>query len=53
IDQRRGGEQLGGVNRTVGGLEGAEYSYCDAYADLEAALRYVLTEGYRGVRIVW
>ncbi len=53
IDQRRGGGQLGGVNRTVEALEGAEYSYCDAYADLEAALRYVIAEGYRGVRIAW
>jgi len=53
IDQRRGGEQLGGINRTVGALEGAEYSYCDAYADLEAALGYVMTEGYSGVRIAW
>jgi alpha-beta hydrolase superfamily lysophospholipase len=53
IDQRRGGEQPGGINRTVAALEGAEHSYCDAYADLEAALRYVMTEGYSGVRIAW
>ena len=29
-DQRRGGDRLGGENRTVAGLGEAEYSYCDA-----------------------
>jgi pimeloyl-ACP methyl ester carboxylesterase len=53
IDQRRGGEALGGVNRTVQALGDVEYSYCEVYLDLEAALRYVIAEGYTGRRVVW
>ena len=54
IDQRRGGDRLGGTNRTVDALQGdTEYSYCDAYPDLEAALAYAIAEGYSGKRIVW
>lgn len=53
IDQRRGGDRLGGTNRTVDGLDASEYGYCDAYPDLEAALSYVKQEGYTGKRIAW
>ena len=39
-DQRRGGTRLGGQNRTVSEAGDATYSYCDAYPDLVAALRF-------------
>lgn len=53
IDQRRGGDRLGGTNRTVDQLEASEYGYCDVYPDLEAALTYVKVQGYTGKRIAW
>lgn len=53
IDQRRGGDRLGGTNRTVDQLEASEYGYCDVYPDLEAALSYVKEQGYTGKRIAW
>jgi dienelactone hydrolase len=40
IDQRRGGSRLGGVNRTVEGVGDADFSYCQVYPDLVAALRF-------------
>ncbi len=40
IDQRRGGDRFGGENRTIAGLGDREFTYCQAYADLEAALAY-------------
>jgi pimeloyl-ACP methyl ester carboxylesterase len=39
IDQRAGGDMLGGENRTAHAL-GGDPHYCDAYPDLEAALAY-------------
>ena len=53
IDQRRGGSRLGGTNRTVAALEGRSFTYCEAYADLEAAFSYVGELGLTGKRIVW
>jgi pimeloyl-ACP methyl ester carboxylesterase len=53
IDQRTGGSYFGGENRTMAALEDDEYSYCDAYPDLEAALRYVVEEGFTGPRFAW
>jgi alpha-beta hydrolase superfamily lysophospholipase len=53
IDQRSGGTRLGGVNRTASALEGASPSYCDAYPDLEAALAFVIANGFEGPRVVW
>ena len=53
IDQRRGGDRLGGTNRTVDELEASEFGYCDVYPDLEAALTYVKEQGYTGKRIAW
>lgn len=53
VDQRNGGSQFGGENRTVEGESGEQYSYCDAYPDLEAALEYVSDEGYNGSRYAW
>lgn len=53
VDQRSGGDALGGVNRTVAAMAEAEYSYCDAYLDLEAALGYADREGFAGPIIAW
>jgi pimeloyl-ACP methyl ester carboxylesterase len=40
IDQRQGGSRLGGENRTVAALGDREFTYCEAYPDLVAALAY-------------
>ena len=53
IDQRSGGDRFGGVNRTMAGLERQDYGYCEAYPDLEAALRYMRAEGFDGPLAVW
>jgi alpha-beta hydrolase superfamily lysophospholipase len=53
IDQRSGGTRLGGVNRTASAFDGGSPSYCDAYPDLEAALAFVIANGFEGPRVVW
>jgi alpha-beta hydrolase superfamily lysophospholipase len=53
IDQRSGGDRFGGGNRTMAGLGGQEFGYCDAYPDLEAALRYARHEGFSGPLAIW
>ncbi|GAB5520777.1 MAG: hypothetical protein RhofKO_30280 [Rhodothermales bacterium] len=54
IDQRSGGDQLGGHNRTVDGLDDpGAHTMCDAYRDLEGALRYVKAAGFTGRRVAW
>jgi len=53
IDQRSGGDRFGMTNRTLAGVEGEEYSYCDAYPDLEAALQFALDSGYTGKIAAW
>jgi pimeloyl-ACP methyl ester carboxylesterase len=40
VDQRKGGDRLGGVNRTASQVDEAELSYCDAYPDLVSTLEY-------------
>ena len=40
IDQRLGAEMFGGVNRTKALVGDRGWGYCDAYPDVEAALRY-------------
>jgi len=53
IDQRAGGDAFGGENRTMAGLDGQKYGYCDAYPDLEAALLYVREKGLSGPLAIW
>ena len=53
IDQRRGGDRFGGLNRTVSRTTGNGYSYCDCYADLEAALRFAHAELEANRIIAW
>jgi len=52
IDQRRGGDVFGGVNRTVAG-DGGDWGYCDARPDVEGALDYVLSRGFEGPIVLW
>lgn len=40
IDQRRGGERFGGINRTAASIDPEAVSYCDVLPDLEAALLF-------------
>lgn len=53
VDLRSGGTRFDGVNRTVEGLQGHDYGYCDAYPDLEAALDQAEKLGFSGPRIAW
>ena len=53
IDQRTGGNRFGHENRTVAGIQDTEYSFCDAYPDLEAALKYALDSGFSGKIAAW
>ncbi len=53
IDQRSGGARLGGINRTVDHRGGRVTGYCEAYPDLEAALRFLLDSGFSGPRVAW
>jgi len=47
VDQRSGGSRFGGTNRTVA-ARGNSTGYCEAYADMEAALSYAQSGGYAG-----
>lgn len=53
IDQRRGGNRFGGVNRTLAGVGDAEYSYCDVYPDLEGTLEFAREYGFTGKVAAW
>ncbi len=51
VDQRSGGKQFGGENRTVA-ARGEKTDYCSAYPDMEAALIYAQTKT-SGPIFVW
>jgi len=53
IDQRRGGDRFDGINRTLAGVEGNDYSYCDVMPDLEAALKFANEYGFSGKTAAW
>lgn len=53
VDQRSGGDRFGGTNRTMAGLDGRDYGYCEAYPDLEAALGYARAAGFNGPLAAW
>lgn len=52
MDQRSGADRFGESNRTVAGLGGKKYSYCEAYPDLLAAVNYASTLS-KGSVAVW
>lgn len=53
IDQRQGGQRYGYFNRTVARNAFQDFSYCDAYPDLIAALDFVVESGFTGQKILW
>jgi dienelactone hydrolase len=54
VDQRRGGDMFGRLNRTLAGAgEARASSYCDVYADLEATLGAARERGFTGPAIAW
>ncbi len=53
IDQRRGGQRYGSYNRTIARMPESNFSYCDAYADLENTLDYLIRSGFSGSKILW
>ncbi|MEQ8205666.1 MAG: alpha/beta fold hydrolase [Woeseia sp.] len=58
IDQRRGGDRFGMFNRTSERFDAQrrsyeDVSYCDAYADLQAALQFADSYGFTGPRVAW
>lgn len=52
-DQRLGGQVYGQYNRTVAMIPNNDFTYCDAYQDMEAALNWVLDSEYEGAKILW
>ncbi|MEZ5344267.1 MAG: hypothetical protein R2681_01815 [Pyrinomonadaceae bacterium] len=50
-DTRQGGNRFG-TNRTMENIR-QEFSYCDAYQDLESTLDFAIKEGFAGKRIAW
>ena len=53
IDQRQGGQTYGSYNRTIANIPDQNYSYCDAYPDLEGALDFLISKAYSGKKILW
>jgi len=53
IDFRKGGQLYGKFNRTISHLEFSDYSYCDAYFDLLAAMDYLDSSGVQTLKILW
>ncbi len=52
IDQRKGGSRLGGENRTAAQVDEGKLTYCDAYPDLVATLKYAKQNFENGI-IIW
>lgn len=52
IDQRQGGQAFGSYNRTVAELDD-DFSFCEAYLDLKAALNFVSEHRYSKHIILW
>jgi pimeloyl-ACP methyl ester carboxylesterase len=53
VDLRGGGERFGSRNRTLDEWKGPKVSYCDEYADVVAAVRYLQDTGFSGPRVIW
>ena len=58
IDQRLGGQMFGGYNRTVSNIGYKDfsyngYTYCDAYPDLESALKFIEKLGFKEKKVLW
>jgi alpha-beta hydrolase superfamily lysophospholipase len=53
IDQRSGGQLFGKHNRTIAEFPKNSFNYCDAYADLESAVKFIIDKKFTGKKIVW
>ncbi len=53
IDQRLGGQTYGSYNRTIAAMPLNEFTYCDAYLDMEGALAFMTKNGFTGPKILW
>ncbi|MEL6192209.1 MAG: alpha/beta fold hydrolase [Bacteroidota bacterium] len=53
IDQRTGGQRYGSYNRTVAQFPLKRYSYCDASADMEAAVEFAKKKVPESKVILW
>lgn len=53
IDQRMGGQLYGEYNRTIAKLPMNNHTYCDAFADMEAAFQFMSKQGFSGKKILW
>lgn len=53
IDLPGGGNRFGVENRTVASRPRSDPSYCDEYGDLEAALAWVASSSFSGLRVLW
>ena len=53
VDLRSGGDAFDTVNRTTAAAGDAEYGYCDAYHDVEAAVDYVANRELTGPLFLW
>ena len=52
VDARMGGDRFGGKNRTAAAVPAGKFTYCDAYRDVEAAVRYA-REQFRAKPVIW
>jgi len=53
VDLRSGGNRFNSSNKTVAELDGKEFSYCEAYPDMVASLKWLKTKKLSGPVIVW
>ncbi len=53
VDLRSGGDKFGAPNRTVASLTKKDYSYCQAYPDLVASLKYIKNSNEASPVYVW
>lgn len=57
IDQRMGGQIYGNYNRTIANIPNNNfannYTYCDAFNNLEGAFDYLTNLGFTGNKILW
>ncbi|HPG11932.1 MAG TPA: alpha/beta fold hydrolase [Chitinophagaceae bacterium] len=53
IDLRSGGQLYGSWNRTIAENQARNPSYCDAYPDIEAAVKYLLEKTQDKKMILW
>ena len=53
VDLRSGGDAFGETNRTAQAVGDTEYSYCETYQDVEAAVDFVDRRNLKGPLFLW